>query len=222
MKKFIIAVIGLVLSAAVAVGIWFSVDKTEKRIDQQMQEQYQAGYDSRDDEIAELNAERAKQMAALNAQIADLQKQLDNTADADEIATIKVQIAKLQQQVAELQDGSTGGNNAATQSLYLHSITLRESGATEERLRIYVDLLTTDATKLNKTDFIKEMERYKNKNYGYTGVIATGFLYGMPVGRITHDQKDGFTVYFSGGDYMYKIIDDNLINIESDVVTQIL
>ncbi len=155
MKKFIITLVCLVTTAAIAVAGWFGYAKQKERTDQQMQEQYKAGYDSRDAEIAELEANRTAKETALNAQIADLQEQLANAADPAEIVTLNAQIAELQKQKSELQ------NEADT----LNSIKSGESVV----VTFKNDARTYDVQVVAKGSTITEVNPEPTiKNVGYT------------------------------------------------------
>lgn len=57
-NKIVISVVCLLLAAVVVVGSWFGVAVARENNDASMQEQWQAGYDSRNSEIAELEKDR--------------------------------------------------------------------------------------------------------------------------------------------------------------------
>lgn len=214
-KKIIISVVCSLLAVVLVAVCYFGGVAIKTNFDNQMQEQYQAGYDSRDAEIDYINADRAEQVAALNAQIMTLQEQLDNAVDPDEITAIKSQIAELQSQMEELQQG---GGSSATQSLYMHSITLEPSANTSNKFRIYVNLLLNDATPLTKEDFIANMANYTNKDDEIRGgVIANGVYEDVSVTNIVYAKKNGncFLIYNTmgtGSVFFMQCSDFNLYN----------
>ncbi len=118
-KIVIISVLCLLLATVLGLGGTYGYVTLKANNDVKMQEQYSAGYDSRADEIAELEAERQdkdQQIAIRDAKIIALQEQLSNAIDPAEIATLNAQIAELQKQIEELQKNTGSADYSAIEN----------------------------------------------------------------------------------------------------------